>query len=129
MREFDANENGVNGFCTSCIHDDRIEDHESDCCCTCHFSARIEHLTSLLSTEREESIGLQQEINCLRMEPCHLPHCVKERDLWKSKAERLKIVIVNLLFGIERNWDSTFHKGSFIATAKEAISEFEGKEK
>jgi hypothetical protein len=31
----------------------------------------------------EDCIRLQQEINCLRMEPCQLPHCVKERDEYK----------------------------------------------
>ena len=49
-------------------------------------------------------IELQQEINCLRMEPCQLPHCVQEREklkalldmeknesyAWKGKYEQVK---------------------------------------
>lgn len=39
---------------------------------------------------RVDCMRLQQEINCLRMEPCQLPHCVKDRD-----ALRAELVAIN----------------------------------
>ena len=36
-----------------------------------------------------DCIRLQHEINCLRMEPCQLEHCVKERDALKAEVDRL----------------------------------------
>lgn len=74
-----------------------------------------------------DCIRLQQEINCLRMEPCQLPACeknqrdiekmklsqptsewIKDRDAWKAKADELardlavaKLEILGLRGGAE----------------------------
>lgn len=39
---------------------------------------------------KEDCIRLQQEINCLRMDPCQLPYCVGERDKLKAELEAYK---------------------------------------
>ena len=52
-------------------------------------SAERDALNVELQEAHVDCIRLQQEINCLRMDPCQLPHCVKERDRYKSLCAKL----------------------------------------
>ncbi len=113
-------------------------------------------------------VELQQEINCLRMEPCQLPKCVAEidklkaelenipswfrnhqviadRDLWKSKAEKLaealrtvdqwfermksdqheKLVLNQTLESASENWDKLLQEPLDMKPIKEVLAELE----
>ena len=45
-----------------------------------------DRLKAELSEAHVDCIRLQQEINCMRMEPCQLPKCVSHRVLCECKA-------------------------------------------
>ena len=48
---------------------------------------RIKELEAELKEAHIVCAERQQEINCLRMEPCQLPKCVTERDNLKAKID------------------------------------------
>jgi hypothetical protein len=51
------------------------------------YAAAIEEAAKAVEND---CIGFQQEINCLRMEPCQLPHCVEEKDALKAALELMR---------------------------------------
>lgn len=50
------------------------------------FGKRETELMAELSEAHADCIRLQQEINCLRMEPCQLPKCVELQE-WAKRVE------------------------------------------
>lgn len=67
-------------------------DHKEGCPCMACSITRDHKLRTELAEAHDDCIRLQQEINCLRMEPCQLPACAKARkettDLTKTIENR-----------------------------------------
>ena len=49
LPKFNANADGIIGFCNDCLFDDKREDHEFECECYCHHRQEIKFLKTALA--------------------------------------------------------------------------------
>lgn len=78
------------------------------------LEAERDKLKAELAKAHNDCIQLQQEINCLRMEPCQLPHCEKLKarsdglekhmEYYKSRASKLERLCLLYLAHLDPEW-------------------------
>lgn len=69
------------------------------------YREQIKALQAQLEKERVDCIRLQQEINCLRMEPCQLQHCLEQRADWNKREAELRVELDSLTKESSRWYD------------------------
>jgi hypothetical protein len=93
-------------------------------CSSCHCGESTINLWQS-RTERAEkdAIERQQEINCLRMEPCQLPHCVARCERAEKQARELAEALTDAHNLLEQDCPTVVEKWRKLIAAYEAKEE------